>query len=115
MGCAIMTSESEMVIGRNEAVYFYEPDGIGPCFGFEGEKKLLSWFRSYLVVVGQDPRFIYPLLSLTISNLKANALNIYDLKNKFNAYSETRFQNITHVVSEWGYIYVVTGDGKVRK
>lgn len=77
-------------------------DGIGPCFGFEGEKKILSWFRSYLVVVGQDP-----------SNVKFNTFNIYDLKNKFIAYSENRFQNITQVVSEWGFVYVITGDGKV--
>jgi hypothetical protein len=55
-----------------------------------------------LIVVGQDP-----------SNVKFNTFNIYDLKNKFIAYSETKFQNVTQVVSEWGSIYVVTGDGKV--
>eukprot|EP01114_Cavostelium_apophysatum_P016791 TRINITY_DN4846_c1_g1_i1.p1 TRINITY_DN4846_c1_g1~~TRINITY_DN4846_c1_g1_i1.p1 ORF type:complete len:953 (+),score=293.87 TRINITY_DN4846_c1_g1_i1:58-2916(+) len=102
VGCCVMNDEQEMVIGRNEAVYFYESDGMGPCFGFEGDKKLLSWFRGYLVVVGQDP-----------SNLKFNTFNIYDLKNKFIAYSETRFQNVTQVISEWGLIFVTTGDGKI--
>lgn len=37
-----------------QAVYFYEPEGRGPCFAFEGEKKMLSWFRGYLIVVSQQ-------------------------------------------------------------
>lgn len=113
VGGAVMSDEGDMIIGRKEvnfpkqnlteqAVYFYEAEGRGPCFAFEGDKKLLSWFRSYLIVVGQDP-----------NNLKFNTFNIYDLKNKLIAYSENRFQNITHVVSEWGSIFVLTGDGKV--
>jgi hypothetical protein len=53
--------------------------------------------------VGQDP-----------GNVKFNTFTIYDLKNKFIAYSENRFQNITQVVSEWGSIFVITGDNKVR-
>lgn len=62
----------------------------------------MYWFRSYLVVVGQDP-----------NNLKMNTFNIYDIKNKLIAITETSFQNVNHVVAEWGSIFVLTGDGKV--
>lgn len=102
VGCGVLSDDQEMVVGRKEAVYFYEPESRGRCFVFEGEKKLLSWFRSYLIIVGQDP-----------NNLKFNSFTIYDLNNKFIAYMENRFQNITHVVSEWGSIFVLTGDGKI--
>jgi hypothetical protein len=100
----VLSDEQDFIVGRKEAIYFYESEGRGPCFAFEGDKKMLSWFRSYLIVVGQDP-----------NNLKFNTFNIYDLKNKFIAYSENRFQNITHVVSEWGSIFVFTGEGKVSR
>jgi hypothetical protein len=102
IGCAVLTDEEDLIVARKEAVYFYEVEGRGPCFAFEGEKKLLHWFRGYLVVVGLDS-----------NNLKYNSLTIYDLKNKFIAYSENRFQNITHIVTEWGAIFIFTGDGKV--
>jgi hypothetical protein len=53
IGCVTQSDEGDLVIGRDEAVYFYLPDLAGACFGFEGKKQHLMWFRSYLVVVGQ--------------------------------------------------------------
>ena len=38
-----------------QAIYFYAPEGRGPCLAFEGPKKLMTYFRSHLVVVGADP------------------------------------------------------------
>ena len=35
-GCTTTNQEGELVVGRPEAVYFYSPDGRGPCFVFEG-------------------------------------------------------------------------------
>lgn len=37
-GCSTLDSEGELVVGRPEAVYFYSPDGRGPCFVFEGDQ-----------------------------------------------------------------------------
>ena len=37
-----------------QAVYFYQPDGRGPCLAFEGEKLQLHWFRGYLIVVSRE-------------------------------------------------------------
>ena len=41
-------------MGRKEAIYFYEPDGLGPCYAFEAEKRILMWYRGYLLVVARD-------------------------------------------------------------
>ena len=49
MNCTCMSEDNEFVIGRDEAVYFYEPEGRGQCVVFEGVKKQLYWFREYLV------------------------------------------------------------------
>lgn len=125
LGCAVMSDTHDLCIGRKEAVYFYEPDGRGPCFAFEGEKKLLSWFRGYLIIVGQQETMYISSVSnaaglyLTDPTLfrrsgpKMSTLTIYDLKNKFIAYNST-FTNISYIVSEWGSIFVLTRDGLVR-
>lgn len=45
-GCSTLDSEGELVVGRPEAVYFYSPDGRGPCFVFEGDLlKLITHCR----------------------------------------------------------------------
>lgn len=35
-GCTTVNQDDELVVARPEAVYFYSPDGRGPCFVFEG-------------------------------------------------------------------------------
>jgi hypothetical protein len=41
-----------------------------------------------------------------------NSFTIYDLKNKFIAYSDA-FSNVAHVMQEWGCLFVLTQEGKV--
>eukprot|EP00163_Fabomonas_tropica_P014549 TRINITY_DN2645_c0_g3_i4.p1 TRINITY_DN2645_c0_g3~~TRINITY_DN2645_c0_g3_i4.p1 ORF type:complete len:454 (+),score=82.80 TRINITY_DN2645_c0_g3_i4:150-1511(+) len=101
LGCSVMSEDGDMVIGRRDAVYFYHPEGKGQASGFDGEKRLLAWFRSYLLIVGKDPH-----------NQKLNSFTIYDLKNHFIAFSGS-FSDVAHVVCEWGSIFVITSDNKV--
>ena len=35
-GAMALDSDGQLVVARPEAVYFYTPDGRGPCFVFEG-------------------------------------------------------------------------------
>ncbi len=37
-GCSTMTDTGEFAMGRDEAVYFYTPEGRGACRPFEGQK-----------------------------------------------------------------------------
>ena len=39
---------------------------------------------------------------------------MFDLENKYVAYSGTFTQGVREVVSQWGRIYVLTNDGNVR-
>jgi hypothetical protein len=89
------------VVGRTEAVYFYEVDGRGPCWAFEGEKQFIAWFRGYLLVVTSDVR-----------RPSKNVLNIYDLKNKFIAFS-TSIGEVGHILCEWGTVTLLTRDQQV--
>ncbi|KAL2932889.1 Vacuolar protein-sorting-associated protein 11-like protein [Bienertia sinuspersici] len=101
IGCAsksvAMSDRSELIVGRPEAVYFYEDDGRGPCWAFEGEKKFVGWFRGYLICVIADQRST------------KNTLNIYDLKNRLIAHSAT-VNEVSHMFCEWGNIILVMAD-----
>ncbi|VFQ96102.1 unnamed protein product [Cuscuta campestris] len=92
-----MTDRSELIIGRPEAVYFYEIDGRGPCWAFEGEKKFLGWFRGYLLCVIADQR------------TGKNTFNIYDLKNRLIAHSVV-VNDVSHMLCEWGNIVLIMED-----
>lgn len=95
-----MSDRSELIIGRPEAVYFYEVDGRGPCWAFDGEKKLLGWFRGYLLCVTTDQR------------TGKNTFNIYDLKNHLIAHS-IAVKDVSQMLCEWGNIVLVMEDKSV--
>jgi hypothetical protein len=101
VGVATVNDENEFVVGRNEAIYFYNTTDRGPCLAFEGVRKLLTWFRNYLVAVEQ-----------TSAGPKFHNVVIYERKIKFIAFLGS-FQNVTHVVSEWGSLFVFQQDGKI--
>ncbi|XP_023740105.2 vacuolar protein-sorting-associated protein 11 homolog isoform X1 [Lactuca sativa] len=92
-----MNDRLELIIGRPEAVYFYEVDGRGPCWAFEGEKKFLGWFRGYLLCVIADQRS------------GSNTFNIYDLKNRLIAHSIVT-KEVSHMLCEWGSILLIMND-----
>lgn len=104
IGCDVnavaMSDHMDLIIGRPEAVYFYEVDGRGPCWAFEGEKKFLGWFRGYLLCVTTDQR------------TSKNTFSVYDLKNRLIAHSMA-VGEVSHMLCEWGYIILVMSDKRV--
>lgn len=119
-----LLNENLFAVGRDNAVYFYQIDGRGPCLAFEGEKLILHRFKNYLVIVSRDStkkdgnlpknkwssdRVAQNFLQPPIKRLN---LNIYDTKNKYIAHSST-IPEIQEIFSEWGQLFIVSTDGKV--
>lgn len=115
--------ENLFAVGRNNAVYFYQIDGRGPCLAFEGEKLVLHRFKSYLVIISRDlptkgdPNALRgrrPQTSDNNSDIPSRPvnLNIYDIKNKYIAHSST-IPEIQEIVSDWGHLFVICTNGKV--
>ncbi|CAH8390112.1 unnamed protein product [Eruca vesicaria subsp. sativa] len=92
-----MSDRSELIVGRPEAVYFYEVDGRGPCWAFEGEKKFMGWFRGYLLCV------------ITDHKTGTNVFNVYDLRNRLIAYSLV-VDKVSNLLCEWGNVILITAD-----
>ncbi|CAA7024237.1 unnamed protein product [Microthlaspi erraticum] len=92
-----MSDRAELIVGRPEAVYFYEVDGRGPCWAFEGEKKFMGWFRGYLLCVIADPK------------TGTNVFNVYDLRNRLIAYSLV-VDKVSNMLCEWGNVILISAD-----
>ena len=75
-----------LVMGKDEAVYFFSADEPRSCYGLEGKKKHISWFRNYLIVVCED-RAPGGTPVAVVTN--GERLTIYDLKNKYVAFNMT--------------------------
>ncbi|XP_071068473.1 vacuolar protein sorting-associated protein 11 homolog isoform X2 [Dasypus novemcinctus] len=116
--CSALSDPSQdlqFIVAGDECVYLYQPDERGPCFAFEGHKLIAYWFRGYLVIVSRD-RKLSPKSEFTSRDSQSSdkqILNIYDLCNKFIAYS-TVFEDVVDVLAEWGSLYVLTRDGRVH-
>lgn len=110
------SSENLFAVGRNNAVYFYQLDGRGPCLAFEGEKLVLHRFKSYLVVISRDsPIKSYndkTRLKLPDPSTRRVHLDIYDIKNKYIAHSSL-IPAIQEIFNEWGQLFVICTNGQV--
>ncbi|KAH0623394.1 hypothetical protein JD844_031667 [Phrynosoma platyrhinos] len=116
--CSTLSDPSQdlqFIVAGDECVYLYQPDERGPCFAFEGQKLIAHWYRGYLVIVSKD-RKTSPKSEFAGNdpqNADKQILNIYDLGNKFIAYSSV-FDDVVDVLAEWGCLYVLTRDGKLH-
>nr|XP_051693658.1 vacuolar protein sorting-associated protein 11 homolog isoform X2 [Oryctolagus cuniculus] len=104
--CSALSDPSQdlqFIVAGDDCVYLYQPDERGPCFAFEGHKLIAHWFRGYLVIVSRD-RKVSPKSEFTSQDSQSSdkqILNIYDLCNKFIAYSAV-FEDVVDVLAEWG-------------
>ncbi|XP_033330810.1 vacuolar protein sorting 11 [Megalopta genalis] len=129
MGCSNKCSvlaesmqDSHFMIGRNEAIYCYTPDGRGPCYAVEGQKIMLEWFRSYLVIISKESANV-PRRTTTISakpstiepipqGADKHMITLLDIQNKFIVFYAPML-SVQAVLSEWGGFFILSGDSKL--
>ncbi|XP_058057321.1 vacuolar protein sorting-associated protein 11 homolog [Anopheles bellator] len=99
--CALQTGHNEghFMVGLEDAVYCYTSDGRGPCYALEGQKTLLHWYRSHLVVVMRNPR-----------SPGGYNLTVIDIQNKFIVFT-CPIEEVAAVLTEFGTCYILT-EGK---
>lgn len=124
---ANQANENLLAVGRDNAVYFYQVDGRGPCLAFEGQKLVVYRFKNYLVIVSRDAagklesslpsarsRWTNDKTSQNYfqKSIKTLNLNIYDIRNKYIAHSSS-IPDIQEIFCEWGQLFIITSDGNV--
>jgi len=122
LGGCCMNDEKRLVVATKDAVFFYEAEEKREAYGFEGNKKLCAWFNGYLVLVNENLKNI-EANAAAVSGVdggaggvkrklaKTDTLTIYDLRNKFIAYT-SKFESCAFVVSEFSSLFLITQDKK---
>lgn len=125
-GCGVncMTIDKrngDIIVARDDAIYFYRPPGRGPCYAYEGPKKLVGIYKDYIVLV--SPLQSHSVAkSKTLGDFKGSQMNdpfsmstftLLDTELKFVAHSETLVSQIKAWFVEWADLFILTLDGKV--
>ena len=125
-GCAVgcMTVDKhngDIVVARDDAIYFYRPPGRGPVYAHEGPKNLISLYDDYTVLVS-PPRSSGLAKSSGLGRFRrtqavelfsTSTFTILDTDLKFIAHSEALSSPVKGLFVEWGDLFVLTIDGKV--
>lgn len=124
LGCAVMDSRTEsIVVAKDEAIYLCSSEGRGTCYAYEGHKSSIHTHLNYLVIV--SPPFVptASASSATVRNFVARTPNpgdtditkvvVFEPENRYVAYSGTFTRDVREIISQWGQIYILTGDGNL--
>ncbi|XP_017787997.1 PREDICTED: vacuolar protein sorting-associated protein 11 homolog [Habropoda laboriosa] len=123
--CSILADsmqDNHFMIGRNDAIYCYTPDGRGPCYAVRGQKIMLEWFRNYLVIIAKeaanDPRTTTTISAKpsTIEpippGVDKHIITVLDIQNKLTVFSASTLF-VQAVLSEWGGFFILNGNSKL--
>ncbi|KAF2739835.1 vacuolar protein sorting-associated protein 11 [Polyplosphaeria fusca] len=124
VGCmAVDQATRDVVVARNDAIYYYGLHGRAQPYGYEGEKNRISVFKDYIVIVSPPksnaiPR-ANPLRAFGIGAaddvFNTSTFTILNTELGFVAHQEQIPSQVKALVSEWGDLFVLTMDGKIFK
>jgi hypothetical protein len=122
VGClTIDKTTRDVVVGREDGVYYYGLHGRGPVYAFEGPKQSINIFKDYIAVVSPpQPKSVGrgpPVRSLGFGTsddpFSASTFTVLNTDLKFIAHQESISSQIRFVVMEWGDLFLITLEGKV--
>ncbi|KAI9056012.1 hypothetical protein LZ554_000944 [Drepanopeziza brunnea f. sp. 'monogermtubi'] len=123
VGCMTLDKRTgDIVVVRDDAIYYYGVDGRGPCYAYDGPKSLVTIYKDY-VALACPP-------AIATTSAKANGLRRFggsqaeDLFNtstftlldtglRFVSLSESLVSQIKTLFSIWGDLFSLTQDGKI--
>ncbi|KAI5787116.1 hypothetical protein EDC01DRAFT_617888, partial [Geopyxis carbonaria] len=125
----------DIVVARDDAIYFYGPNGRGACYSYEGPKQLVKVFKNYISLVAPPssrPSTAVPSRSGVGNALKrlvgqgtvdtgpdglfdTTKFTLLDTESKFIAHSERLISGVKEMFVSWGDLFVLTLDGKLHR
>ena len=125
-GCGVgcMTTDKgtgDIVVVRDDAIYYYGANGRGTCYAYEGPKKLVSTFGKYVALLS-SPQISPPNKSNALRRFggsqaddlfNTSTFALLDTDLKYIAYSESLVAQVKSLFIEWGDVFLLTLDGKV--
>ncbi|PVU96612.1 hypothetical protein BB559_002315 [Furculomyces boomerangus] len=118
IGCTTLSEDGNLSVAHEEAIYFYNIDGRGPCFAYEGTKMQIKRIDEYLLIATNENVLnrasnndISPELNkisnhLDFSGEIATTFSIFDMKNKLLASRSLIPGGIKSICVNWNGILV---------
>jgi len=124
VGCMTQDRETgDIVIAREDAIYYYGPSGRGPSYAFEGPKKIVKMYKEYVGLVC-PPRVAQVSKSKTFRRLggdeidelfSSSSFTLLDTDLKFIAHTESLPAQVKDVFVEWDELFLLTIEGKLYR
>lgn len=118
VGCMSVDKETgDIVVGRDDAIYYYTLDGRGPPIAYEAPKKLVSVYQDYIALVspptntGESDTMRRRFWGATADSIFTFTLIHPDLR--IIAHSESVLSDVKHIVEIWGDLFTITQEGQV--
>ncbi|KAH8684749.1 vacuolar protein sorting protein-like protein [Tricladium varicosporioides] len=126
-GCAVgcMTVDKrngDIVVVRDDAIYYYGIDGRGPCYGYDGPKSLVAIYEDYIALVSPPVTATLTNKSTTLRRFggaqaeeifNTSTFTLLDTDLKFVAHSESLVSQVQSLFTIWGDLFTFTQDGKI--
>ena len=115
-------NSGEIIVVRDDSIYYYGANGRGPSYAYEGPKQLVKTFKQYVAVVS-PPQAPSPSRSSALRAFvggraedifNPSSFALIDTDLKYVAYTETLTSQVRAVFVEWGDLFLLTSDGKVH-
>jgi len=111
----------DIVVARDDAIYYYSLHGKRQVYAYDGPKKMIQLYKTYLTVVSPPQSSSIarttPLRAIGSSQaddvFSTSNLTILDTDLKFIAHQEALTSQVKAVFIEWGDLFVLTSDGKL--
>lgn len=124
VGCMTVDKRNgDLVVVRDDAIYYYGVGGRGPCYAYDGPKSLVAIYKDYVALVSPPAASIAPAKSNTLRRFggaqaddifNTSTFTLLDTDLKFVAHSESLVSQVKTLFVIWGDLFTLTQDGKVR-
>ncbi|KAI1471715.1 vacuolar protein sorting-associated protein 11 [Daldinia caldariorum] len=124
-GCMTVNSKTgDIIVVREDAVYYYTPEGRGLCFANDGPTSLVSTFQDYVALISPPPTSgsggsdsIGRRFGGSNADVLFNAarFTMVDPTLQIVAHSESLISEVRAIFQIWDDLFILTQDGKVNR
>jgi hypothetical protein len=124
VGCMTVDKRNgDIVVVRDDAIYYYRVDGRGPCVAFDGPKSLVAIYEDYLAIVS-PPANSSSIKSSTLRRFgggqaddifNTSTFTLLDTDLRFVAHSEPLISPVKAMFMIWGDLFTLCIDGKIHR
>ncbi|TGO52457.1 hypothetical protein BCON_0141g00300 [Botryotinia convoluta] len=124
VGCMTVDKKnSDILVVRDDAIYYYRVDGRNSCYGYDGPKSLVAVYGDYVAIVS-PPATSNATKSSAIRRFggahaddlfNTSTFTLLDTDLKFVAHSESLVSQVKDLFMIWGDLFTLTQDGKIHR